>query len=47
VFAPLADKVPLPPLQIFNELTLMAGKEFTLTDEVAELLHPAVVPITV
>jgi len=46
--APLAVKVAVPLAQIVAELTLITGKGFTVTVDVAEFLQPvAFVPITV
>ena len=46
--APLAVRVADAPEQMVAELTVMTGKGFTVTEAVAEPVHPeASVPVTV
>jgi hypothetical protein len=47
VVPPAAVNVALCPLQIVGELTVIVGREFTVTVATAVFEHPEVVPVTV
>jgi hypothetical protein len=47
VVAPPAVSVAVAPEQIVGEFTVTVGIAFTVTVEIAVLLHPADVPVTV